>query len=229
MHFVTYLSDFLSGTIITLTLTLSAIALGLMLAIIFTIGTTFANSWVKKPIAALVFFITGTPLLVQIFLLYYGVGQFEWIRATSLWIVLREPMACAIIALSLNTAAYTSILLQGAIQSVPKSEVAACEALAMTKWQAFKWVIFPRAFRIAIPAYSNEVIMILKSSSLASTITLLEIMGVTQALIAQTYQPIEWYMVAGVIYLILNFFIIMLFKKLHAWATQHRQIGTFFT
>lgn len=220
---MTYLTNFLSGTLITVFLTMSSIALGLCLAIGITICSTFAYQWIKKPVDMFVFFITGTPLLVQIFLLYYGIGQFEWIRNSSAWVLLREPMACAIIAFSVNTAAYTSVLLRGAIQSVPKSEVAACEALAMSKWQAFRYVIFPRAFRLAIPAYSNEVIMILKSTSLASTITILDIMGVTQALIAQTYQPIEWYVIAGMIYLILNTVIMTLFKKLHHWANIHQR------
>src|SRR3989338_8563956 len=164
------------------------------------------------------FLCLGTPLLVQIFLIYYGVGQFEWIRNSVLWIILREPMACAIIAFSFNTACYTTIILKGAIHSVPRNEIDACHAMGMSKWQAMRRIIFPRAFRIALPAYSNEVLIILKSTSLASTITLLDLMGVTQQLISETYDTVTFYVIAGVIYLLLNAIITSIFMFLQRWA-----------
>jgi len=212
------ISKLTSGISITLILMLASIGIGLVCSIIMTMGSLSDIFIVRKSVGALVFFIRGTPLLVQLFLIYYGIGQFEWIRNTPAWIILREPMACAIIALSLNTACYTTILLQGAIQSVPKNEIAACEAIGMSKWLAFRRIIFPRAFRIALPAYSNEVIMVLKGTSLASTITLLDVMGVTQQLIAQTYQTVEFYLIAGGIYLILNALIMSVFKMLYRWS-----------
>ena len=206
--------DILSGLYITVILMLTSVGLGLLLAIGMTLGS-FSNYFlVRKPIDFLVFFIRGTPLLVQLFLIYYGVGQFEWIRNSSFWIILREPMACAIIALSINTACYTSILLKGAIHSVPQNEIAACEALGMSKWLAMRRIIFPLAFRIAFPAYSNEVIIVLKCTSLASTITLLDLMGVTQQLINQTYQTVTLYVFAAIIYLLLNAVIMGVFKLL---------------
>lgn len=214
MNLAPYLPQLINGISITLILMLAAVALGFFLAMIMTMCSLSEIYLVRKCIAAIVFFIRGTPLLVQIFLLYYGVGQFEWIRDTSLWIILREPMACAIIAFSLNSACYTTILLQGAIQSVPKNEIDACHAIGMSKWLAFRRIIFPRALRIALPGYSNEVIMILKGTSLASTITLLDLMGVTQQLISQTYQTVEFYIVAGCIYLLLNAVITGIFSIL---------------
>lgn len=220
MSFISYLLPLLNGVWITLILMLASLAIGFLLAILMTMASQSTIFLLRKFIDTLVFFIRGTPLLVQIFLIYYGTGQFEWIRESALWSILREPMACAIIALSINSACYTTILLQGAIHSVPKNEVAACEAMGMSKWLAFRRIIFPRAFRIALPAYSNEVIMILKGTSLASTITLLDLMGVTQQLIAQTYQTVELYILAGLIYLILNgiiifFFNILITRSLH--------------
>ena len=116
----------LSGVWITLILMIASLSIGFVLAIAFTVATESDVWFLKKCVNAIIYFIRGTPLLVQIFLIYYGAGQFEWLRSTFLWTILREPMGCAIISLCINTACYTSILLQGAIQSVPKNEVAAC-------------------------------------------------------------------------------------------------------
>lgn len=212
MNLLSYLPQILHGISITLILMLASVGIGFLLAVAMTMGSLSEIYIVRKSIAAFVFFIRGTPLLVQIFLIYYGAGQFEWIRETPLWTILREPMFCAIIALSLNSACYTTILLQGAIQSVPRNEIDACHAIGMSKWLAFRRIIFPRALRIALPGYSNEVIMVLKGTSLASTITLLDLMGVTQQLIAQTYQTVEFYILAGCIYLVLNAIITSVFS-----------------
>lgn len=223
MELIEYLPQLLSGLVITIILMISSIAAGLVLAVLMTMGSYSDKLIVRKPIDLIVFFIRGTPLLVQIFLIYYGVGQFEWVRNSSLWFILREPMACAIIALSLNSACYTTVLLQGAIQSVPTNEIAAAHAIGMRKWLAFRRIIFPRAFRIAIPAYSNEVIMILKGTSLASTITLLDLMGMTQQLIGETYQTIEFYLIAAGIYLVLNAIITSIFYFLQKWSAIPQQ------
>jgi arginine transport system permease protein len=223
MNLTPYLPQLASGLSVTLILMLASLCAGLVMAILMTMASYSDKFLVRKCIDILVFFIRGTPLLVQIFLIYYGAGQFEWLRSTWMWTILREPMACAIIALSLNSACYTTILLQGAIQSVPKNEIAACQAIGMRKWLAFRRIIFPRAFRIAIPAYSNEVIMILKGTSLASTITLLDVMGMTQQLIAETYDTVEFYIVAAVIYLMLNAVITGVFKLLMRWSAIPQQ------
>ena len=218
MHLLPYLQHLLSGLSITLVLMIASVGTGLLLAIFLTIGSLSNYFFIKTPTEFLIFFIRGTPLLVQLFLIYYGLGQFEWIRYSVMWVILGKPMACAIITLSLNTACYTSILLKGAIHSVPKSEIAACEALGMSRWLALRRIIFPRAFRIAMPAYSNEVIIVLKCTSLASTITLLDLMGVTQQLITETYDTVSLYILAGVIYLALNGVIMGLFKILNRWS-----------
>lgn len=223
MNFLAYIPQLLSGLSITLILMLTSVSIGLLLAIGMTSINYSEKFLLKKVVGLLVFFICGTPLLVQIFLIYYGTGQFEWIRDSSIWIVLRAPMACAIIALSLNTACYTTVLLNGAINSVPKNEIDACEAIGMSKWLAFRRIVLPRAFRLALSAYSNEVIMVLKSTSLASTITILDLMGVTQALIAQTYQTVQLYLIAGGIYLLLNGIIMGMFSVLRRWSDIPQQ------
>ncbi|VVC77011.1 Octopine transport system permease protein OccM [Aquicella siphonis] len=218
MDLIPYLSRLLSGILVTFILMLASVSAGFVLAVIMTMCSLSEVYLVRKSVDVFVFFIRGTPLLVQLFLIYYGAGQFEWIRESWLWVFLQAPMACAILALSVNSACYTTVLLQGAIKSVPANEIAACDAIGMPKWLAFRRIIFPRAFRLALPAYSNEVIMILKGTSLASTITLLDLMGVTQQLIAQTYETVQFYLLAGLVYLGFNAVITAIFRRLQKWS-----------
>ncbi|MFW5970279.1 MAG: ABC transporter permease, partial [Halofilum sp. (in: g-proteobacteria)] len=161
---------------------------------------------------AYIFFFRGTPLLIQIFLVYYGLSQFETIRDSFLWPILREAYWCAIIAFTLNTAAYTAEILRGAIQSVPAGEVEAAKAIGMGRWMRLRRVVLPRAFRIALPAYSNEVILMLKGSALASTVTLLDLTGVARTLIAKTYMPIELFLAAGLFYLAITAVVLQGFR-----------------
>ena len=153
-------------------------------------------------------------MLAQLFLVYYGLGQFDWLRASIWWHALAQPMVCAILVLSINTGCYTSVILTGAIRAVPAGYAQAAYALGMGRLMTLRRVILPRAWQLALPAYSNEVLIVLKTTSLASVITLMDIMGVTQDLISQTYDTLYWYAVAGGLYLTLNVFIILLFKTL---------------
>lgn len=222
MELLPYLPDLLHGIYITCLLTIFSIVIGFSLAIFMTICTELKIPGFHQVIDTIIFCIRGTPLLVQLFLIYFGLGQFEWIRDSFMWIVLREPMTCAIVALSLNTACYTTILFRGAIASIPRNEVTACKALGMSKWLALRRIILPQALRIALPAYSNEAMIILKSTSLASTVTLLDLMGVTQKLINETYDTVQWYIVAGIAYLLINAVIFGVFKVVQAKAVIYR-------
>lgn len=211
---MTYFSQFAHGCMITVTLMLAALGVGIVLSLLMTLAAVSSRAYLQAPVKILVFFIRGTPLLVQLFLIYYGLAQFDWLKESPLWLILREPFACAVIALGLNTAAYTTILLQGAIKSVPQNEVLAGEALGMSRALILRRIVLPQAFRLAIPAYSNEVIMVLKATSLASSITLLDIMGVANKLAAETYDNISFLAIAGCIYLLINSVLIGLFKFL---------------
>ncbi len=151
------------------------------------------------------FFFRGTPLLVQIFLIYYGLSQFEGIRDSIFWVVLREPFWCTLIALALNTGAYTAEVLRGGILSVPHNQIEAARAVGMSPATAFRRIIWPLTIRQALPAYGNEMILMVKASSLASTVTLMDITGVARTLAAETYMPIEIYTMAAMIYLVLTF------------------------
>jgi His/Glu/Gln/Arg/opine family amino acid ABC transporter permease subunit len=214
MNIITYLPQILSGCLITLILMFCSVSFGFVLALFFTKCSLSRFSLLRKGVDFIVFFVRGTPLLVQIFLIYYGPAQFTFAEGSPLWFMLRSPMTCAIIAFSLNSACYTTVLMQGVIQSVPKNEILAAYALGMSKWLIMRRVIFPHAFRLFLPLYSNEIMIVLKGTSLASTITLLDLMGVTQKLIGETYETMPFYLLAGVIYLMINLVIMSLFKWL---------------
>jgi len=193
----------LGGLLVTLELTVLSLIVGMVLALPLAALRTAGSPILWMPAYGYITFFRGTPLLVQIFLIYYGTGQFDWVRATPLWPMLRQAYWCAILAFSMNTAAYTAEILRGAIEAVPRGEIEAGSALGMSRWLVFRLISLPRAFRLALPAYGNEIILVIKSSSLASTITLLDITGVARTLVAHTYAPYEVFLVAGALYLVL--------------------------
>lgn len=201
---ITYIEQLFSGVYLTLQLLFCSILLGLLLAIALTLMRLSAQRYLVGVAKVYIFVIRGTPLLIQFFLIYYGLSQFETIRNSIFWILLQKPFACAILALAINTSAYTSVLLKGAVDAIPKGEFEAARALGMSWFLMMRRIILPRAFRIALPAYSNEVVMVLKGTSLASTITIMELFGVTKQIIAETYADIQYMLLAGLIYFILN-------------------------
>lgn len=202
------------GVLTTAMLVVCALVVGFLLASALTLLMNARIRPLTWLIEAWIFMIRGTPLLLQIFLIYYGSAQFVWLRDSALWVLFKEPFFCAVLALALNTSAYTTEIFSGAMAGIPFGEVEACYAYGMTRWQALTRIIFPRALRAVIPAYSNEVIMVLKASSLASTITLLDLMGVTRQIIAATYQTIPFYLLAGALYLALNGLVMISFRLL---------------
>ncbi|MBU3824034.1 MAG: arginine ABC transporter permease ArtM [Candidatus Oceanisphaera merdipullorum] len=214
-----YLPTLLQGVNITLQITIGGLLLGLVIALCLT--------WVLErriPVLAQVtegylLLLTGTPLLVQIFLIYYGPAQFEWIKNSWAWTYLREPMFCFILALGMNAGAYTCRLFKGALDAVPKGEILACQALGMSRWQTLS-VKYRHAMRRVIPAYSNEVVLVLKGSSLASTISIMEIMGLAQRINGQTYDTLAVFGLAGAIYLVLNGLLTWIFRLLETRALQ---------
>lgn len=195
----------LSGARLTVLLVTLSLSMGFVLAILAALLRRCKIPLLVVPIKAYVFVMRGTPLLVQLFLIYYGVGQFEIIRESIFWTVLKSPFWCAIIALTLNTAAYGSEIIRGGLESVAFGEVEAARAFGMSGWLLFRRVIFPIAIRQALPAYGNEVILLVKATSLASTITIMEMTGIANTIMAETYRPLEAFIVAGSFYLILNF------------------------
>ncbi|HHQ4519134.1 TPA: arginine ABC transporter permease ArtM [Aeromonas veronii] len=198
-----YLVTLLGGLVTTLELTLFSLLLGIVLAALMTWVLELRLPVATQLVQLWVLLFTGTPLLIQIFLIYYGPGQFEWLKASPLWSLLKQPWFCAVLALGLNTAAYSTRLFKGALDAIPAGEVEACRALGFNGRQTL-WMKVRHAARHLVPAYSNEVILVLKGSSLASTITIMDIMGLAQGLNAQTYDTLAVFGVAGGLYLAMN-------------------------
>jgi octopine/nopaline transport system permease protein len=195
----------LSGVPLTLQLAASSIVFGAILALLFAmmrLSGVAVLDWIAR---LYVFVFRGTPLLVQIFIIYYGLSQFPVIRYSFLWPILREPYWCAIIALTLNNAAYASEIIRGGLLSVPSGQIEAAKACGMSRFTCFRRVVMPLAIRQALPGYGNEMISMVKATSLASIITLMEVTGIAAKLIAESYRAIEVFVIAGAIYLAINF------------------------
>jgi polar amino acid transport system permease protein len=206
----------------TLLLVGLSVSIGFVLAVPTALLRVSPNSAVRALPYAYIFFFRGTPLLIQIALVYYGLSTLDWIRDNAvLWPVLREPFWCAIIALSLNTGAYSGEILRGAIQAIPRGEVEAARAHGMHGWLLVRRILLPRAFQIGLPAYGNEIILMVKGSALTSTITLLDITGVARNLYARHYTPMEAFISAGVIYLVLVFVLTRLLRLVEGRLSRH--------
>jgi octopine/nopaline transport system permease protein len=212
----------LEGVPLTLKLAFSSVALGALFAMLLALMRLSGLALLDWFARAYIFIFRGTPLLVQIFLIYYGLGQFRpTLEAIGLWSFLREAYWCAVLALTLNTAAYASEIIRGGLQSVPHNQVEAARACGMSGFLLFRRVIFPIAVRQALPAYGSEIILMVKATSLASVITMMEVTGLAAKLISQTFRAIEVFIVAGLIYLVLNFLITRIIMAIEWWLSPH--------
>lgn len=212
----------LQGVPLTLNLAFASVALGAVLALalaLMRMSGVAPLDWIAR---AYVFVFRGTPLLVQIFLIYYGLGQFRpTLQSLGLWTFFREPYWCALLALTLNTAAYASEIFRGGLQAVPFNQVEAARACGMSGFLLFRRIVFPIAVRQALPAYGNEIILMVKATSLASIVTMMEVTGIAHKLISQTFRAIEIFIVAGALYLALNFLVTRVIAALERWLSPH--------
>ncbi len=195
----------LSASLITLKLLSASLIVGLFIGLLFAILRLNKNIFMNKFAYGYSYLFRGTPLLVQIFIIYYGLGNIEYLRTTVLWVILKEPYWCAIIAFSLNTGAYTSEILRSAFQTIKPGIIEAGKSLGIQSKIIFYKIQIPIAIRQSLPAYGNEIILMLKGTSLASTVTLMDLTGVAKYIISTTFKPIEVFIVAGGIYLFMTF------------------------
>ncbi len=222
---IEYIPKLAEGAWLTFKLILVSGLIGIALALLIAFGRISPSRWINALPYAYIFFFRGTPLLVQIFLVYYGLAQFEAVRESIFWPWLKQPWWCAIVAFSLNTAAYIAEILRGALQAIPKGEIEACQVLGMSKFNMYRKVLLPRAFGMLIPSYGNEVILMLKGSALASTITLLDLTGMARTIIARTFTPVEIFAAAGVFYLLISIVIMALFNLLEKRYNAHIRLN----
>ena len=204
----------LNAAVVTLKILSVSLIVGLFIGLLFAILRLNKNIFINKFAYGYSYVFRGTPLLVQIFIIYFGLGQIESLRSSLLWVILKEPYWCAIIAFALNTGAYTSEILRSAFQTIKPGIIEAGKSLGISNKIIFYKVQIPIAIRQSLPAYGNEIILMLKGTSLASTVTLMDLTGVAKYIISTTFKPIEVFIVAGGIYLFMTFIIHNLIKFL---------------
>ena len=197
----------LNAAVITLKLLSVSLIIGLFIGLFFAILRLNKNIFINRFAYGYSYVFRGTPLLVQIFIIYFGLGQIEYLRSTVLWVILKEPYWCAIIAFALNTGAYTSEILRSAFQTIKPGIIEAGKSLGISSKIIFYKIQIPVAIRQSLPAYGNEIILMMKGTSLASTVTLLDLTGVAKHIISTTFRPVEVFIVAGSIYLLMTFII----------------------
>ena len=212
-----HLLMYLEGTWVALQLLFACLLVGGLLALPLALMRVSTNTWIRGPVWLFTYVIRGTPLLIQLYIIYYGVAQLDWIQErwndVWPWTGFKSPFVCAVIAFGINTCAYTVEMLAGSIRDTSAGEIEAAQAMGMSRWQTVTRIVLPSAMRRTLPAYSNEVIMMLQSTSLASAVpAIIDITGAARAIYSKFYLPFEAFITAGLIYLTLTFALVGLFK-----------------
>ena len=215
----------LSGLDNTILLLLISLPLGFVLALLFALGRVSKIALLSRTIASYIFVIRGTPLLVQIYLIYFGLGSVKFIRESFLWYALKEPFWCGVIALTINTVAYGAEIFRGGIQSIEKSQVESGLSLGFGKFLLLRKIILPIAIRKVLPSYGNELILMVKATSLVSLTTYMEMTGIARKIMAKTFAPVEAFIAAGILYLFLNFLMVQLVKYLEWKYNPHLRLN----
>ena len=207
----------------TLALFSLSVFIGGILAILIVWMRVGGNPVLRSFAKGYIFVFRGSPLLIQMFLIFYGLAQFGFIRYGPLWPLLREPFVCAVLSLALCTGGYTAEIFRGGIRAVSPREIEAARSIGMSGFLLVRRVLAPIAFRHALPAYSTEIVLMMKSTALASLVTVWEVTGVAQRLISHTYRTMEVFLCAAAIYLIMNFIILQALGLLEHHLSRHRR------
>lgn len=217
------LSYYGDGLATTVQLVFLSLIIGLVLAVPLAVGRCSRHRWIKLPIFAYTYVFRGTPLLVQLYLIYYGVVFVEGVQESWLWPLIKDPFMPALLAFTLNTAAYTTEIFRGAIKATPQGEIEAARAYGMSPALTLKRIVLPSAFRRALPAYGNEVIFMLHASAIASVVTLMDLTGAARFIYARFYAPFDAFLFVAAIYLCLTFAILYFFRFLEKRLLAHLQ------
>lgn len=213
---------FASGAVITLQYAAISCLLGAILAMPIALLRLSAKRALFWPATVYVLFFRGTPLLAQIFLIYYGSGQFRpALEAIGLWQFFREPWFCAILTLTLNTAAYSSEIFRGALQAIPRGEVEAAMALGLSPLLRLRFVLIPRALAAAWPAYTNEIVYQVQATSLVSIITIMDITGVARVIASRNFDFYQAFLTAAAFYLVIVYLIVAVAKRVEGRLHAH--------
>ncbi len=203
---------YFSGTLTTLKLLVVSLVAGLAIALPLGVMRASPKGWLSGPVWGFTYVIRGTPMLVQLFLIYYGFAQFEWMRESAFWIWFKSAWFCAMLAFTVNTCAYTTEIIAGAIKATNAGELEAARSMGMSRSTVLRRILLPSALRRALPAYSNEAIMMLHGTSLASVVTLIDLTGAAREMNSRFYLPFEAFLTAGAFYLVLTFILVGAFR-----------------
>lgn len=218
--------NLLHGTLITVEITGLSVIIGFCLALPLAIMRVSKLRTLWMPVYAFIFYFRGTPLLVQIFLIYYGSGQFQhFLSSIGLWTLFQSAWFCAVLSLTLNTAAYSAEIFRGGIQGVPFGEIEAARACGMSGSLLYRRIILPKALRIAWPAYTNEVVFLLQASSLVSIITVMDLTGVARVIAARSFAFYELFLSAALLYLILVYGLLFLFRRIENHISRYLKVS----
>ena len=209
----------------TILLLLVSLPIGFILSILFAFGRLSKFLFISKLISAYIFVIRGTPLLVQIYFVYFGLGNIKAVRESIFWILLKEPFWCGVLALVINTVAYGSEIFRGGIQSVDRGQIESGKALGFNRLKILRAITLPIALRQVLPTYGNELILMVKATSLISLTTYMEMTGVARKIMATTFAPIEAFVAAGIFYLFLNFLVVQFIKYMEWKYNPHLRAG----
>jgi His/Glu/Gln/Arg/opine family amino acid ABC transporter permease subunit len=215
------LPELFAGLVVTLQLTVLTILGGILLSVPLGVLRNSPRKWLSGTVWAYTYFFRGTPMLIQLFLIYYGLAQFKAVRSSGLWFILRDGYWCCLIAFTLNTAAYTIEIIAGALRNVPLGDIEAARAMGMSPFTILRRIKFPVALRLLFPAYTNEVVFILQSTSLASLVTVMDLTGVARVIIARTFSPYELFITIGLIYLALTYLLLSGFRLIEGRLYRH--------
>ncbi len=203
---------YFGGTLTTLKLLVVSLVAGLAVALPLGVMRASPKAWLSRPAWCFTYVIRGTPMLVQLFLIYYGLAQFEWMRESIFWLWFKSAWFCAMLAFAVNTCAYTTEIIAGAIKATHAGELEAARSMGMSRRTVLWRILLPSALRRALPAYSNEAIMMLHGTSLASVVTLVDLTGAAREMNSRFYLPFEAFVTAGVFYLALTFILVGAFR-----------------
>ena len=209
----------------TLLLLLVSLPIGFVLSLIFALCRVSKNIFLSKIIEYYIFIIRGTPLLVQIYLIYFGLVSVKIIGESFFWIILKEPFWCGVLALTINTVAYGSEIFRGGLQAVSVGQIESGKSLGFSRISLIRRVVFPIALRQVIPAYGNELILMVKATSLVSLTTYMEMTGIARKIMAKTFAPVEAFIAAGILYLFLNFLMVQFVKYLEWKYNPHLRLN----
>jgi arginine/ornithine transport system permease protein len=215
------LPEFERGIRVTLTLLAISLATGLVASVPLAVARVSPRRWLSIPVWLFTYVIRGTPLLVQLFMIYYGLAQFEWIRDSAAWVMLKSAWFCAWLAFALNTTAYTTEIFAGALRSLPVGDLEAARSLGMSEAQVYVRILLPGALRRALPQYGNEVVMMLHATAIASTVTLVDVTRVARDVYTNHLLPVEAFGMAALVYLALTALLVGGFRLLEARYLRH--------